>query len=93
MIFLPPSWTLKLTESWGKSKNDSKGEVDGLNWRRGWGREGNNSVGFFCLYIVLPQLTAAINVRLSFREKKKKEQTNIQHIIVAQFSLRRELPY
>ena len=27
---LPPSWTLKLTESWGESKNDSKGEVDKL---------------------------------------------------------------
>ena len=23
------SWTLKLTESWGESINDSKGEVDG----------------------------------------------------------------
>ena len=30
---LPPSWTLKLTESSGESKNDSKGEVDGSNLR------------------------------------------------------------
>lgn len=24
---LPPSWTLKLTENWGKTKKDFKGEV------------------------------------------------------------------
>ena len=41
-IFLPPSWTLKLIESWGKSEKDSKGEVDGLKWRRKWGRGGQH---------------------------------------------------
>ena len=25
---IPPSWTLKLPESWGESKTDFKGEVD-----------------------------------------------------------------
>ena len=41
-IFLPPSWTLKLRESWGKSKKYSKGDVDGLKWRRKWGRGGQH---------------------------------------------------
>ena len=34
------SWTLKMIESWGKSKKDSNGEVDGLNWK--WGRGGQH---------------------------------------------------
>ena len=29
------AWTTKLIESWGESKKDSKGEVDGSKWRRG----------------------------------------------------------
>ena len=32
-IFSPATWTLKMIESWGKSKKDSNGEVDGLNWK------------------------------------------------------------
>ena len=34
---LPPSWMLKLTESWGKSKTDFKGEVGGFKIYKGEG--------------------------------------------------------
>ena len=74
MIFLPPSWTLKLIESWGKSKKDSKGEVDGLKWRRKWGRGGQH-----------PRCFNGHDQRASGLSSEKK-QTNKKHIIVMQFS-------
>ena len=74
MIFLPPSWTLKLIESWGKSKKDSKGEVDGLKWRRKWGRGGQH-----------PRRFNGHDQRTSGLSSEKK-QTNKKHIIVMQFS-------
>ena len=74
-IFLPPSWTLKLIESWGKSKKDSKGEVDGLKWRRKWGRGGQH-----------PRCFNGHDQRTSGLSSKKNKQTNKKHIIVMQFS-------
>ena len=73
-IFLPPSWTLKLTESWGRSKRDSKGEVDGLKWRRKWGRGGQHPRCFNGH----DQCTSGLS--------SKKNETNKKHIIVLQFS-------
>ena len=75
MIFLPPSWTLKLIESWGKSKKDSKGEVDGLKWRRKQGRGGQH-----------PRCFNGHDQRTSGLSSKKKNQTNKKHIIVMWFS-------
>lgn len=38
--YSPPSWMLKLTESWGKSKTNFKGEVGGFKIVKGEGRGG-----------------------------------------------------
>jgi len=42
----PPFWMLKLTESWGKSKTDFKGEVGGFKIEEGEGRGGKNTLSF-----------------------------------------------
>jgi len=47
---MPPSWIMKLTEGWGKAKNDSKGEDDGFKMEEGEG-EGRGKI----LRILLPQ--------------------------------------
>ena len=44
---IPPSWTLKLPESWGESKTDFKGEVDGFKIEEGGGG-GEKKAGVFC---------------------------------------------
>ena len=74
-IFLPPYWTLNLIESWGKSEKDSKGEVDGLKWRRKWGRGGQH-----------PRCFNGHDQRTSGLSSKKKNLPNKKHIIVMQFS-------
>ena len=48
---IPPSWTLKLPESWGESKTDFKGEVDGFKIEEGGGggeKKIKKKAGVFC---------------------------------------------
>ena len=43
---LPPSWTLKLTGSWGELKNYSRGEDDELKIKEVKGKERKNTSPF-----------------------------------------------
>ena len=60
----PPSWVLKLTESWGKSKTEFKGEVGGFKIERGEGERRKNTLSFPPLPLFQP---SSINFLFSFQ--------------------------